>query len=108
MRPSSMMWDSSAARSLQRIFLALLAGWLVTWGGIAALTALTVLWPHNHVPQILLAAWVLAAVAAVAASWADERKPNGRGHGFLLLVAPLHPLLRAGLAVHRARRARHR
>lgn len=103
-----MMWDQSAGRSVQRMFLALLAGWLVTWGGIAALIALTVLWPHNHVPQILLAVWVLAAVASVAASWEDERKPNGRGHWFLLLVAPFHPLFRAGLAVHRAARARHR
>lgn len=89
-------------RAFLRLFVALLAGLVVSWGGVAALITLSVLWPRNLVPPILLAVWVLSAVASVAMSGPDERWP-GRPEGWaILLWAPLHPLCRAGLAFYSA------
>jgi uncharacterized membrane protein YqjE len=100
--------DRTNARALQRVFLALLAGIAVSWAGVVALMALSVLWPRNHIPQILLATWVLAAVASVAMAWPQDEKQAGPSKGALLVLAPFYPLLRAGQACHSAWTARRR
>jgi uncharacterized membrane protein len=100
--------DRAGARALQRMFLPLLAGIVVSWAGVVALMTLSVLWPRNHIPQILLAAWVLAAIASVAMAWPQDEKQPGPTKGALLVMAPFLPLLRAGQACHSAWTARHR
>lgn len=99
--------NRTSARSLRRIFLALVAGLVVSWGSVVALVTLSVLWPRNPVPRILVAVWLLAAAASVALAWRPEGQA-GPSKGMLLVMAPLHPLLRAGQACNGAWTARHR
>jgi hypothetical protein len=92
------MFGPSHARSIRRIAIAVVSGLLVSWLGVAALIALSVAWPHNPVPRVLLAVWgVLAAVSF--ATWGSPFKAF-RGRGLVLVLAvPLLPLARAGVAV---------
>jgi hypothetical protein len=109
MQLSAVVWmDPTTARALQRMFLTLLAGIVISWAGVVALMTLSVLWPGNHIPQILLAVWVLAAAASVAMAWPQDERQAGPSKGALLVMAPFYPLLRAGQACHGAWTARHK
>jgi hypothetical protein len=46
-------WGRKQARSFSRLLIAILAGRLVSWLGVAALVALSVALPHNPVPRVL-------------------------------------------------------
>jgi uncharacterized membrane protein YfcA len=98
--------DHTGARALGRLFWRYIAGIAGSWAGILALITLSVVWPSNHVPQSLLAVWALATLASVAAAWRKEKKPNGRGARYLFVVAPIHPLARAGVAIRAVGRTR--
>jgi hypothetical protein len=46
------------ARAISWILLAVLAGIVAPWLGLAALVALSILWPENQVPHVLLGLWL--------------------------------------------------
>jgi hypothetical protein len=51
------------AGAMRWVLLAVLAGVVVPWLGLAALVALSILWPANQVPHVLLGVWLCVAVA---------------------------------------------
>ena len=93
-------WGREQARSFSRLMIAILAGWLASWLGVAALAALSVALPHNPVPRVLLVVWAVLVAASLAI-------PGARfGAGRLsapppppLLALPFLPLARAADAV---------
>lgn len=98
-----MVWLSPKhRRAIPWVILAIAAGLIVSWLGMAALVALSLAWPANPVPHVLLVVWLCAIV------W-DLALPGGwlrgdAGLGKRILFAPLGPLLRAGLPLWRALR----
>jgi hypothetical protein len=69
-------------KGFARLIIALLAGWLISWLGVAALIALSVAWPHNPDPRLLLGAWAFLIVVCLA-------KTGGRGRGDSKISWPL-------------------
>jgi hypothetical protein len=94
-----MVWLSpEQGRSLRRLILALLGGWLASWLGVAALVALGVAWPHNPVPWVLLAVWAVVAAASLAIPGARFRARKTSAP-MLVLAFPFLPLARAAVTV---------
>jgi hypothetical protein len=77
------------------------AGLLVSWLDIAGLIALTVAWPRNPVPLVLLAAWAVLIAVTHALPGMSARKAREQGPVMLILLAPFTPFARAGIAVWR-------
>jgi hypothetical protein len=91
-------WGREQARSFSRLLIAILAGWLVSWLGVAALVALSVALPHNPVPRVLLGVWAVLAAASLAIPGASFG--GGRLSGPVLVLAlPFLPVARAAVAV---------
>ena len=89
-------------RALARVALATLAGLVVSWAGVAVLVALSIAWPANHVPLVLLLIWLgaIACTVSLPGGW-----PRGDvGVVTRLVFAPMGPLVRLGFAVWRAMR----
>jgi hypothetical protein len=86
------------ARSIRRLAIAVLSGLLISWLGVAALITLSVAWPHNPVPRILLVVWAALAAVSIAIPGAFRRKICGMGP-VLVLAVPFVPLARAVCAV---------
>jgi hypothetical protein len=87
-------------RAIAWVVLAMVAGVVASWLGVAVLVVVSLAWPANQVPHVLLVVWLCAIVCdlALPGGW-----PRGDvGLGKRILFAPLGPLLRAGLAVRRA------
>jgi hypothetical protein len=86
------------ARAFRGLVIAMLAGWLVSWLGVAALITLSIARPHNLVPRVLLVAWAVLAAVSLVLPGASRRAIRGRG---LMLAAaiPFLPLARAAVAV---------
>ena len=90
-----MMWGPQQSRALGRIVLAALVGIVVSWLGLAALVALTIiLWPGGLVPLVLLGVWLCAIVACLG--WPSGRLWRDPSLRTLILVAPLDPIARVG------------
>ncbi len=91
-------WGREQARSFSRLMIAILAGWLASWLGVAALAALSLALPHNAVPRVMLVVWAVLVAASLAIPGA--RFVAGRlGAPLLLLALPFLPLARAADAV---------
>jgi len=68
----------------------LLGAWAVTvlsWLGVAALVTLSVLWPANQVPHVLLAVWLCAIAGRVI--WLARRPGLHEDWPVRILFAPL-------------------
>jgi hypothetical protein len=83
---------------IYRLVIAILFGWLVSWLGVAALITLSVTWPHNPIPRVLLVVWAVLAAVSFAIPGGSLRVIRGRGP-VLVLAVPFVPLARAALAV---------
>lgn len=87
-----------ASPEFRQAQIAIVAGWLVSWLGVAALVALSVALPHNPVPRVLLVVWAVLAAASPAIPGA--RFGAGRlSAPVLVLALPFLPLARAAVAV---------
>jgi hypothetical protein len=89
-------------RAIAQVVLAIVAGLVVSWLGMAALVVLSFAWPANQVPHVLLVVWLCAIVCdlALPGGW-----PRGdAGLGKRILFAPLGPPLRVAFPVWRALR----
>jgi hypothetical protein len=91
-------WGREQARSFSRLLLAILAGWLVSWLGVAALAASSVALPHNPVPRVLLVAWAVLAAASLAIPGASFGAARLSGP-VLVLALPFLPVARTAVAV---------
>ena len=95
------MWGPQQSRALGRMVLAGLSGIVVSWLGLAALVALTIiLWPGGLVPLVLLGVWVCAIVACLV--WPSGRRWRDQSLRTLILMAPLDPIARGGGWIWRA------
>jgi uncharacterized SAM-binding protein YcdF (DUF218 family) len=90
---------SARFRGVARLIIALLAGWLISWLGVAVLIALSVAWPHNPDPRLLLGTWAFLVVICLAIT-------GGRGHGdskigwpVLVLYLAFLPFALAAIAI---------
>ena len=96
-----MVWLSpNHRRAIAWVVFAIVAGLIVSWLGVAMLVVLSLAWPANQVPHVLLVVWLCAIVCdlALPGGW-----PRGNvGLGKRILFAPLGPLLRAGFPLWRA------
>jgi hypothetical protein len=92
------MLDPGGGRALRRIVIALFSGWLFSWLGVAALITLSVAWPHNPTPRVLLAAWAVLAAVSFASPGISRWAIGGRA-AVLVLAVPLVPIARAAVAV---------
>jgi putative copper export protein len=88
------MLTPKQGRAIARILLAAWATIVLSWLGLAALVALSILWPANQVPHVLLGVW-LGAIAAVQI-WAAKRFARRDGLAMQIFRAPSDPLLMAG------------
>jgi hypothetical protein len=91
------MFGPEGGRGIHRLMIAILFGLLVSWLGVAALITLSVTWPHNPIPLVLLVVWAVLAAVSFAIPGA-LRAILGRGPA-LVLVVPFVPLARAALAL---------
>jgi hypothetical protein len=92
------MLDPGGGRALRRIVIALFSGWLVSWLGVAALITLSVAWPHNPIPRVLLVAWAVLAAVSFAIPGISRWAIGGRA-AVLVLAVPFVPIARAAVAV---------
>ena len=75
--------------------MAVWAGMVVSWLGMMALVALSILWPANQVPHVLLGVWLCAILALQA--WPGGRfRRRGLSLPMRIFFAPFDPLLLAG------------
>ena len=99
MRSSGMvMFGPEHVRGIRRLVIAILSGWLISWLGVGVLIALSVAWPHNPIPRVLLVVWAVLAVVSFAIPGSSLRAIRGRGP-MLILAVPFLPLARAAFAV---------
>jgi len=89
--------DRQNARSIGRVLLAALVGIVMSWLGLAALVALSILWPANEVRHVLLGVWVcVIAVHLGVSSGPNDNWPKR------IAYAPLvGPILWVGLKARR-------
>lgn len=85
-------------RGFRRLVIVMLSGWLVSWLGVAALITLSVAWPHNLAPRVLLVAWAVLAAVSLVVPGASLGAIRGRGLVSAVAV-PFLPLARVALAV---------
>ena len=90
--------DQQNARTLGRILLAVLAGIVVSWLGLAALVSLNILWPANQVLHVLLGVWLGVAAVYLGVSGG----PNDNWAKRIAFAPLVGPVLWAGLRVRRA------
>jgi hypothetical protein len=95
-------FDARNRRGLALVFFGPCVGMLVIWCGIIALAVLSGVWPDNHIPQFVLAVWILASVVTGARLW---RRGEPEGRGMQIALAPLGTLLWAGTRCWRAWKA---
>lgn len=89
------MWTPEHSRAIGRIVLAMFAGIVVSWLGLAALVVLSIiLWPTNQVALVLLGVWLCAIVACLV--WPGGRVWRQESLPMQILLAPLDPRARVG------------
>jgi apolipoprotein N-acyltransferase len=89
------MLTPEQGRSIARMLLAVWGGMVVSWLGVAALVVLSILWPANQVPHVLLSVWLCAIVALQA--WPGGRfRRRDVGLPLQIFCAPFDPMLLAG------------
>jgi hypothetical protein len=91
-------WGPEQGRSFRRLVLGALAGWLVSWLGLAALVTLSAALPRNPAPRVLLAVWAVLAAATLAIPPARS-KVGRRSAPVLVLLLPFLPLACATVAL---------
>lgn len=73
--------NQRTARAVVRMLLAAWAVVVVSWLGFATLVALSILWPGNRVPHVLLGLWLCAIVAYLGDGRGRDRRVAGRDFG---------------------------
>jgi hypothetical protein len=88
------------ARAISWILLAVLAGIVAPWLGLAALVALSMLWPANQVPHVLLGIWlcVTAAYLVLPLLPGKELGPNDNWPKRIAYAPLVGPILWVALA----------
>ena len=89
---------SEHVRGIRRLTIAVLSGLLVSWLGVAALITLSIAWPRDPVPRILLGAWAVLAAVSLVIPGASLKTIRGRGP-VLAAAVPFLPFARVALAV---------
>jgi hypothetical protein len=89
--------DSGGGRAIRRLLIAAVTGWLVSWLAVGALITLSIAWPHNWVPRVLLVAW--AVLAAVSLAIPGSKSSSLDRWLLLVLAAPAAPFTRAATVV---------
>jgi hypothetical protein len=84
--PSPVGFDKKQTRGLALIFFGPWVGMLLSWCAIIALAVLSGVWPNNRIPQVLLAAWVLASAVTGARMW---RRNEPEERWIRIALAPL-------------------
>lgn len=84
-------------RAIRRLLIVVASGWLCSWFGVATLITLSVAWPHNPVPRVLLVAW--AVLAAVALAIPGSPSPTRKRWLLLVLAVPFAPFGRGAIVV---------
>jgi hypothetical protein len=88
--------------ALARLLLAVLAGVVVGWLGVAALLAVSIVWPTNQVPHVLLGIWLCLIAAGLVLPGRPGPSDNWPKR---IAYAPLVGLVFwVGLRVQKARR----
>lgn len=98
-----MDFDPRSSRKLRRMLLAAWAVVIVSWLGLAVLVALSIIWPANQVPHVLLGVWLCAIVAQVV--WPGKFSRTYDRLPERILVAPaalIGSMFMAGRRVGRA------
>jgi hypothetical protein len=95
--------NQQQGRAIARMILAAFAGIIVGWLAVAALVVLSILWPANQVPHVMLGIWL--CVMAVYLGLAIRRS---RDNKWLLQIAyaPLTGPVMWAVAIRDARRKR--
>ncbi|HJP75847.1 MAG TPA: hypothetical protein VJ914_16385 [Pseudonocardiaceae bacterium] len=84
------MDEQADMKAAKRAVVLALAVMVASWAGILTLTELCTVWPHDSVLQIVLAAWILAAVLSIMIDKSIRRMPRTRS---FWLIAPALPVL---------------
>jgi hypothetical protein len=92
------MFGPTHAKGLRRIAVAVLSGLLVSWFGVGALIVLSLAWPHNPTPRLLLMAWIVLALGSLAIPGASVRFIRRRGL-LVVMAVPFVPFARAAVVV---------
>jgi hypothetical protein len=94
-----MVWLGPEHRQLVgRVVLAGLFGLLITWLGVAALITLSLDWPHDPVPRVVLAVWAVLTAVSLAIPGPFGGRIGGSPL-VLVLAAPVMPFARAAIPV---------
>lgn len=97
--------NQRTARAVVRLLLAVWAVVVVSWLGVAALVALSILWPANQVPHVLLGLWLCMIVAQLVRPQQSFRHDDD-GLPLRILFAPMAVLGPVVWVARRVRRAR--
>jgi hypothetical protein len=96
--------DRRNGKIIARMILAALAGIVVGWPAVAALVVLSILWPANQIPDVMLGIWL-----CVIAAYLGLAIRHSRGNRWLLHLAyaPLTgPIMWVAVTIRDARRER--
>jgi len=74
------------ARIIRRLMVAAVSGLAASWLGVAALITLSIAWPHNPVPRVLLSAWAVLVAVSFAIPGVSPGPFRGRGLVVFLAV----------------------
>lgn len=94
-----MMWNEEASRAVTLVLLVAGTAIVVSWLGLAALVTLSVLWPANQVPHVLLGVWLCAIVARLL--WVRLSRGHDASWFWQILLAPIDPIFQAGAWIWR-------
>jgi hypothetical protein len=88
------------SRAMSWTLLVVLAGIVVPWLGLAALVALSILWPANQIPHVLLAIWLCVTTAYLVLPLLPGRRlgPNDNWPRRIAYAPLVGPILWVALA----------
>jgi len=92
--------DRAAARGLSLVLLAVVAGIVVPWLAVLTLVALSILWPENQLPHVLLGVWLAVIAAYLVPPLLPGRQlgPNDNWPKRIAYAALIGPILWVSLA----------
>lgn len=106
---SRILWiDKSGGRAIALVFGGVVAGIVLGWSSLLTLAALSIAWPGNHLVQIVVGVWVLAAALAVASARRRAKRELREPRSTYLTVIAPGPLLFFWLAEAIGRRKHRR
>jgi hypothetical protein len=98
------MMNRQQVRAIARMILAAFAGIVVGWLSVAALVVLSILWPANQVPHVMLGIWLCVIAIYLGLSIGRSRDSRWLLH---IAYAPLTgPIMWVALTIRDARRKR--